>query len=401
MKELSIEEKVKRSIEGKAKAYDEALERAKIFKKHLLEINDIGYANEMDYIFPELKENEDEKIRKEIIAFLHSKNGYMTPNEDWDFHNRWIAWLEKQGEQKQDPCEHCDNVMLNCHNFPCIKKRAYTQGKSVLEVIKEDGENTYSETDGYKLVGPKFKVGDWVVNKFGDVWHIDSFDGKNYQVSDGKGNYNYFPISRQDKMRYWTIEDAKDGDVLCCESGWTCIFKALDNHTNTFSSYSFMDKAGWFCETGSEAHTLEKAFIKAYNGNIFPATKEQRDTLMRVMTDAGYTFDFEKKELKKIEQNPAWSEEDEKKRNLLIDILNVNHPNECFKVNPANTSNMEAMHTEELVSWLKSLRPQSTWKPSDEQIEALEHFIVYHNGSTNYAKDLEELRLQLKKLMEE
>jgi hypothetical protein len=122
---------------------------------------------------------------------------------------------------------------------------------------------------------------------------------------------------------------------------------------------------------------------------------------MRVMTDAGYTFDFEKKELKKIEQNPAWSEEDEKKRNLLIDILNVNHPNECFKVNPANTSNMEAMHTEELVSWLKSLRPQSTWKPSDEQIEALEHFIVYHNGSTNYAKDLEELRLQLKKLMEE
>ena len=44
---------------------------------------------------------------------------------------------------------------------------------------------------------PKFKVGDWVVNKFGDSLHIDSFDKKNYQVSDGKGNYNYFPISKQ------------------------------------------------------------------------------------------------------------------------------------------------------------------------------------------------------------
>ena len=48
----------------------------------------------------------------------------------------------------------------------------------------------------------RFKVGDWVVNKFGDSWHIDSFDKKNYQVSDGKGNYNYFPISKQDEMHF-------------------------------------------------------------------------------------------------------------------------------------------------------------------------------------------------------
>ena len=46
---------------------------------------------------------------------------------------------------------------------------------------------------------PKFKVGDWVVNKFGDVWHIDSFDKKNYQVSNGN-EYNYFPISKQNEM---------------------------------------------------------------------------------------------------------------------------------------------------------------------------------------------------------
>lgn len=49
-------------------------------------------------------------------------------------------------------------------------------------------------------MGMKFKVGDRVVNKFGDVWHIDSYDNKNYQVSDGKGNHNYFPIEKQDEM---------------------------------------------------------------------------------------------------------------------------------------------------------------------------------------------------------
>jgi hypothetical protein len=62
-------------------------------------------------------------------------------------------------------------------------------------------------------VEPKFKVGDWVVNKFGDVWHIDSFDKKNYQVSNGD-KYNYFPISKQNEMRLWSIQDAKDGNAL-------------------------------------------------------------------------------------------------------------------------------------------------------------------------------------------
>ena len=62
----------------------------------------------------------------------------------------------------------------------------------------------------YIIVEPKFKVGDWVVNKLGDLWHIDSFDKKYYQVSDGKGNYNYFPIAKQDEMRHWDNEDVRE-----------------------------------------------------------------------------------------------------------------------------------------------------------------------------------------------
>ena len=61
------------------------------------------------------------------------------------------------------------------------------------------GKNEQKSAD---KIEPRFKVGDWVVNKFGDSWHIDSLDKKNYQVSDGKGNYNYFPISKQDEMHF-------------------------------------------------------------------------------------------------------------------------------------------------------------------------------------------------------
>ena len=38
------------------------------------------------------------------------------------------------------------------------------------------------------------------------------------------------------------------------------------------------------------------------DGNIFPATKEQCDFLFQEMKEAGYEWDAEKKELKKIEQ---------------------------------------------------------------------------------------------------
>ena len=39
-------------------------------------------------------------------------------------------------------------------------------------------KNEQKSTDKIEL---RFKVGDWVVNKFGDSWHIDSLDKKNYQ----------------------------------------------------------------------------------------------------------------------------------------------------------------------------------------------------------------------------
>ena len=68
----------------KAKAYDKAIERTKKLYSN-------GIAEE---IFPELKESEDEKIRKEIISIL--RNTYWTSNRNR--FNELVAWLEKQGQ---------------------------------------------------------------------------------------------------------------------------------------------------------------------------------------------------------------------------------------------------------------------------------------------------------------
>jgi hypothetical protein len=47
----------------------------------------------IEYIFPELAESEDERIRKEIVRFIQMEV------EDEMVGNKWLAWLEKQGEQ--------------------------------------------------------------------------------------------------------------------------------------------------------------------------------------------------------------------------------------------------------------------------------------------------------------
>jgi hypothetical protein len=53
---------------------------------------------EAEAFFPELKESEDERIRKAIIEHLRQdiELELILSEEEG---NEWIAWLEKQGEQ--------------------------------------------------------------------------------------------------------------------------------------------------------------------------------------------------------------------------------------------------------------------------------------------------------------
>ena len=77
------------------------------------------------------------------------------------------------------------------------------------------------------------------------------------------------------------------------------------------------------------------------------------------------------------EQKPAeWSEEDEKIRQSLInDLENAETEDEDVQ-----------RELNEKVAWLKSLRPRPHWKPSEEQMEALETGIenTQHLAATHF-----------------
>ena len=86
MKELSIEEK--------AKAYDEALERAEKALE-VLGTDKCEGARQILSLFPELKESEDERIRERLIEFF--KDWGKTRSHCWSISiSDILAWLEKQ-----------------------------------------------------------------------------------------------------------------------------------------------------------------------------------------------------------------------------------------------------------------------------------------------------------------
>ncbi len=82
------------TIEQKAKRYDEVTEIArKEYKKHE---SFKGFCEMLVHILPELKENKDEEIRKDIVAAVETYGDFTQGRKEEIY-----AWLEKQGEAKE------------------------------------------------------------------------------------------------------------------------------------------------------------------------------------------------------------------------------------------------------------------------------------------------------------
>jgi len=274
-------------------------------------------------------------------------------------------------------------------------------------------------------VESKFKVGNWVVTDKGDTIQIDAANPGYYTLSNGME----FCTSYVDKYWHlWTIQDAKDGDVL---SDGTTIFIFKD----LLSDGSVMSYCDYDTDSG-ESDAFCPLSVNLMCSKITPSTKEQRDILFQKMKEVGLEWDSEKKKLSKVEdkeyngedygidslfhaqrilektlgkvdgyqtddgilshkcaitavkklyEQKPWSEEDD--YNLQCMIAKV--------VNDIHNGNVG--RNNELISWLKSIKdrvqPQKQWKPSDEQVEALEKECIAHS---NYK--LCRLLEQLKKL---
>ncbi len=140
----------------------------------------------------------------------------------------------------------------------------------------------------------KFKVGDWIVNKQGEIAHVDSvkedkYGTLRYYIKFTNGAYtDPMPCFIDEEFHVFTIKDAKAGDVLyspCCK-----ILFIFKNNKTCYVGYNLQYQPGGF---------VVNSPICIPSDSI-PANKEQCDVLKKAITDAGYKWDAGRKHLEKF-----------------------------------------------------------------------------------------------------
>ena len=300
MKELSIKEK--------AKAYDKAIERAKKWRNAPNVDKIPTYANRIiEELFPELAGPEDERMITGIESIIkHYKDeGETVCPYPFVSLDECLAWLKKQSEQ--EPAKPKFKI------GDTVYYKSFGETKSMIidtVVDNGDGNPMYEDVKGSCIfekdiieqkpadkVEPKFHVGDWIIFN-GLTLYIKEIVKGYYRTISRDGITNSYDWGIDNAARLWTIQEAKDGDVLATKTGSSFVYK--DFAYGKPNAYCGVDKFGVFKDCGEYGRDWTP-----YIHEVYPATKEQSDLLFRKMREAGYTFDFDKKELKKIEQKPA------------------------------------------------------------------------------------------------
>ena len=272
------------------KLYKDRLERAKHYYKE-------NKSAVIPAIFPELKESEDERIRKAIVNHLlelsKSRVNIMTK----ETYENWIAWLEKQGEQKFEELPNGEDYGID----------SLYHAARILE-------KTLGEVKGYQSDDGILEH-ECAIN---EVVRLREYLSKMpAEVKQTKENLIEYLQKQRDASNF-------GGDVVTFQT-WIDLLST---------------------------------------------------TLNRISS---------------VEQKTTWSKEDERMRKSIIDDLIY------YKGGP--NSAMKEIH------WLKSLKERYTWKPSDEQMDTLQHAIVYVEGCNSNFKGggsvLEKLYNDLMRLREE
>lgn len=307
------------------------------------EIRGWGFLNEkereaVETLIPELKESEDEKVRKELIKVFSNREKYLIDQSFGDITvSEVLAWLKKQDEQKASVVD--------------FKAEDWY-------VSKVDGKihNIYHSVD---KVQPKFYEGEWVVQ--GDNILKIKCVGDTYYCFETVGGYvDDMLVSEIDsQFHLWTIKDARDGDILS-NGNMIVIFKQFEepSYRQHIIAYIGLDNFG--CIQVTDEH-WELGIDK-----VKLATKKQCDLLFQKMKEFGYKWNGETKELKKIEQKPAECRQETKPNGGIV-CEDFNEGDGFYKVNLAYLSKSQVELVENLVtSWQNPTNNTVEWSEEDE-----------------------------------
>ena len=312
--------------------YKEALDRAKKLKESS---DSTAVIDGCEQIFPELKESEDERIRKLIIRHfkeIADRNEQSWKNLDIPY---IIAWLEKQGKtniQNNNPFKiesdkfyFCikDYFAGGCYrskkgdivlakngmNMMGLSPKEASEyfmptnpfNENVVDWFEKQREKSQEDTvDTANKIRPKFDIGDWITcPAFIPEPHllhvINNEEDGLYELEDVYGTKKRSTIGHVESIYYhWTIKDAKEGDVLYYE----------DSDSLKILIYQFGKVHYYCCLTNNVfvSHSYYFSVEKDRLSRIRPANAEQRNFLFARMEEEGYRWDEDKKEVIRYER---------------------------------------------------------------------------------------------------
>ena len=294
------------------KKYKNSLEKMKGFYTYCKRCENKDTVAFLEDAFPELKESEDERIRKTLIEYFNEQ----CDMSDWNgvYGYQVVAWLEKQGNnQNWKPSK--EQISALEHFVRSIEESGYASPYDTntnllnslindLKKLEKRSEQNDSNVKDYNSIDPhfgkpidkvepKFKVGDWITNSIETV-QITGYDiDYGYQV-DYKGNLQHRDTDIIEKEYHlWSIEDAKDGDVLVASDGSIFLFAGVVDCACKYYAALTTDN---YIKINKEAKGGYWETSKA----VYPATKEQRELLFQKMKEAGYEWDDEPMEVEII-----------------------------------------------------------------------------------------------------
>lgn len=291
-----------------------------------------------EWLFPELKDSEDEKIRKEVINYLTNELNnikQLTPRTN-QFED-WIAWLEKQGELK-----------------PATDFSDLRTWKYIVDTVwtEKEGIGQYLDSSFTEEVAKKLQ------KRFGNIEQkpADLPKGEDYGID---GLYHAIRILENTLSK---VDGYQTDDGILEHK---CAINAVKELYEQKPAWSEDDEI----KIKSITALLKSPALCAMDGN-------------KGIIDESIKYLKSLKDKVQPQPKQEWSEEDDEMLNLITARLH-SHPN----------IDLEEYSKE--YDWLnyrlKSLRPRSRWKPSDEHYELEEFAKIVRGNLTGISKAVQKL----------
>ena len=223
-------------------------------------------------------------IDKDDALNAYEQTSSQTNEREWLYLvSDVLTWKDGIGQYLDDP------RVQELAKRLCSK---YSQKLYNPSVLSNSSNTVKHEQKSSDKIEPRFNVGDWVVFiKSKSVYRVEKKENYEYTLRYILGGSMCLPFSNEELIRKWTIEDAKDGDVL----------------TTSTEPFIYNGKGGGFgypgCYCGINTLGRFEPLVWGHHWTskkVYPATKEQRDALMKAMNDAGYKWNAETKTLDKL-----------------------------------------------------------------------------------------------------